>query len=136
MLVDWLLSELDELNYQRHSLVQLEVRQLIINFYTMLLHAGAIRPVEDGNINGVDMDFEAATEILKIKHQWYSHPIRWCKEEHHQGIVSSRWCSLRHAQCMHSPYLVLFHLTLQINFLMSRCPLLGQLVISHPSSTQ
>ncbi|XP_065582312.1 uncharacterized protein LOC136041549 isoform X2 [Artemia franciscana] len=63
MLVDWLLSELDELNYQRHSLVQLEVRQLIINFYTMLLHAGAIRPVEDGNINGVDMDFEIMQQV-------------------------------------------------------------------------
>ena len=58
MLVNWLLSELDEVNYQRHSLVQLEVRQPIINFYTMLLLAGVIRPVEDGNINGVDMDFE------------------------------------------------------------------------------
>ncbi|KAK2703800.1 hypothetical protein QYM36_017832 [Artemia franciscana] len=66
MLVDWLLSELDELNYQRHSLVQLEVRQLIINFYTMLLHAGAIRPVEDGNINGVDMDFEV--RCLLVSH--------------------------------------------------------------------
>ncbi|XP_065568250.1 uncharacterized protein LOC136032062 isoform X3 [Artemia franciscana] len=58
MLVNWLLIELDEVNYQRHSLVQLEVRQPIINFYTMLLLAGVIRPVEDGNINGVDMDFE------------------------------------------------------------------------------
>jgi len=58
MLVNWLLSKLDEVNYQRHSLVQLEVRQPIINFYTMLLHAGVIKPVEDGNINGVDMDFE------------------------------------------------------------------------------
>ncbi|KAK2702642.1 hypothetical protein QYM36_018754, partial [Artemia franciscana] len=50
--------ELDEVNYQRRSLVQLEIRQPIINFYTMLLHAGVMRPVEDGNINGVDMDFE------------------------------------------------------------------------------
>ncbi|KAK2702628.1 hypothetical protein QYM36_018770, partial [Artemia franciscana] len=58
MLVNWLLSELDEVNYERHSLVQLEVRQPIINFYTMLLHAEVIRPVEDGNINWVDMDFE------------------------------------------------------------------------------
>ncbi|KAK2725991.1 hypothetical protein QYM36_000461 [Artemia franciscana] len=62
MLVNWLLSELDEVNYQRHSLVQLEVRQPIINFYTMLLLAGVIRPVEDGNINGVDMDFESSFE--------------------------------------------------------------------------
>ena len=58
MLVNWLLIELDEVNYQRRSLVQLEIRQPIINFYTMLLHAGVMRPVEDGNINGVDMDFE------------------------------------------------------------------------------
>ena len=70
--------------------------------------------------------------MLKIKHQWYSLPIRWYKEEHHQVIVSSRWCSLRQAQCMYSLYLVLFHLTLQITFLMSRRPLLWQLVISHP----
>ncbi|XP_065583006.1 uncharacterized protein LOC136042062 isoform X3 [Artemia franciscana] len=49
---------LDEVNYQRHSVVKLEVRQLIINFYTMFLHAGVIRPVEDANINGVDMDFK------------------------------------------------------------------------------
>ncbi|KAK2701603.1 hypothetical protein QYM36_019756 [Artemia franciscana] len=58
MLVNWLLSELDEVNCQRHSLVQLEVRQPIINFYTKLLHAGVIRPVEDGDMNGLDMDFE------------------------------------------------------------------------------
>ncbi|XP_065581261.1 uncharacterized protein LOC136040837 isoform X2 [Artemia franciscana] len=58
MLVNWLLIELDEVNYQRRSLVQLKIRQPIINFYTMLLHAGVIRPVEDGNINRVDMDFE------------------------------------------------------------------------------
>ncbi|KAK2701436.1 hypothetical protein QYM36_019911, partial [Artemia franciscana] len=58
MLVNWLLIELDEVNYQRRFRVQLEIRQPIINFYTMLLHARVMRPVEDGNINGVDMDFE------------------------------------------------------------------------------
>ncbi|KAK2722133.1 hypothetical protein QYM36_002627 [Artemia franciscana] len=65
MLVNWLLIELDEVNYQRRSLVQLEIRQPIINFYTMLLHAGVMRPVEDGNINGVDMDFEQQRTIDK-----------------------------------------------------------------------
>ncbi|KAK2702468.1 hypothetical protein QYM36_018928 [Artemia franciscana] len=51
---------LDEVNYQRHSIVQLEVRQYFecSNFYTMFLHAGVIRPIEDANINGVDMDFK------------------------------------------------------------------------------
>ncbi|XP_065572079.1 uncharacterized protein LOC136034684 [Artemia franciscana] len=63
MLVNWLLIELDEVNYQRRSLVQLEIRQPIINFYTMLLHAGVMRPVEDGNINGVDMDFEIMQQV-------------------------------------------------------------------------
>ncbi|XP_065564912.1 formin-2-like isoform X3 [Artemia franciscana] len=66
-LVNWLLSELDEGNHQRHSVVQLEVRQLIIEFCTMLLHAGVIRPVEDPNINGVDMNFK-----MEILYHWSS----------------------------------------------------------------
>ena len=64
MLVNWLLSELDEVNYQRHHVMQLEVRQLIIKFYTMLLHAGVIWPVEDANINGVDMNFKVWSRLV------------------------------------------------------------------------